>query len=508
MSSYSDLMFGQIAVKLGLTTEERLRECVGLQEERQALGTPVGLGELFVERGFLEAAQVEQVLGVQRRSAVAEEDKVYGEIAVKNGFLGREQVAASLEAQKQQKFAIRIGQLLLDRGHLSLQQHNAILKAQERVMDQRQTQFLVNFSRRYFGEVATEQQYVRVDDVEAGLARQKAQKDSGTTVRRLGEVLVEDGRMNDAQVEAVLDIASGKVPKNLIPGFRITELLGKGAMGVVFKAVQERLRRPVALKILLPSLAEDKDFIRRFIREAQTTARFNHPNIVQVYDVGQHQKYYYIAMEFIVGTSCAERLKAGEVLPEEEAVGIALQVARALEVAEKHGIVHRDVKPDNILLASDGVAKLCDLGLSRQSRKSEQGQSITLTQQGMALGTPAYMSPEQAQGIVEVDTRSDIYSLGASLYHMVTGLVPYHDSQSAIELVSRHLTDPPPDPLRVRPELKRDLAYLVTTMMAKNPADRYPGAASLIEDLEKLQRGQVLRPIGKTGPKRKVSRRR
>jgi len=278
--------------------------------------------------------------------------------------------------------------------------------------------------------------------------------------------------------------------KRLIGRFEILGEIGRGAMGAVFKARQVSVDRIVALKILPQRLAGDKKYVARFLREAQSVAKLNHPNIVQAFDAGEADGYYYFAMEFVDGHNADQFLTAVGRLPEHRALEIGRDIARALDYADTHAhLVHRDVKPGNILLTLDGTAKLADLGLAREAT----GTDGRLTQSGTAVGTPNYISPEQVRGEVGLDIRTDIYSLGATLYHLLTGSPPYTGG-TGTEVMSKHLRDPVPNPRKANPELSPGVATIIRKTMAKKREQRYPNAKALCHDIE-----QALTP-GESAP--------
>jgi len=298
-----------------------------------------------------------------------------------------------------------------------------------------------------------------------------------------GRVLVKKGFISEGQLKELEARVTPKQP-TMIGGYEILSRLGRGGMGAVYKARQISMDRLVALKVLPPVLARDKSFIERFFREARAVARLNHPNIVQGIDVGVAEKYYYFAMEFVDGETVESILGRKGPMAESEALGICLQVAQALHHASRHDMIHRDVKPDNIMVARGGVAKLCDLGLA----KSLAGES-SVTQTGLAVGTPHYISPEQARGEDDVDIRADIYSLGATLYHMVAGRTPYSGSSAAV-VMTKHLNDDVPDPRDQRPELSMGLVRLIEKMMAKERRERYQSPEELIKDINLVLSGK------------------
>jgi len=238
--------------------------------------------------------------------------------------------------------------------------------------------------------------------------------------------------------------------------------------------------------VLPPELAKNSTFLERFRREADIAARLDHPNMVRAIEAGESGGFHYFAMEFVEGESVYRRLKREGVIPEGEALQIARHVSLALQHAHDAGLVHRDIKPDNIFLAADGQAKLGDLGLAR----STGGEESRLTQTGVMVGTPHYVSPEQARGSADVDTRSDIYSLGATLYHMVTGQVPF-EGDTAMAVLNKHLNEELPWPADVNDELTDEICLLIAKMMAKDPADRYQEPLALTAEIDRVLRGEA-----------------
>jgi serine/threonine-protein kinase len=268
--------------------------------------------------------------------------------------------------------------------------------------------------------------------------------------------------------------------------YEVLEELGSGGMGKVYRAKNVTLERIVALKTLSPFLSSDEGFVQRFLKEARVAARLNHPNIVQIYDFGCVEGIHYLAMEYVDGETLRALLKRGR-FSERDAILVIRQAIRALGVAHAIGIVHRDVKPDNLMLTSRGELKLVDLGIAKRVDE-DQGQGLTQT--GQAVGTPHYISPEQIRGLKDLDARSDIYSLGATFYHLVTGQAPYKGTSGAL-VMSMHLTAPLPDPRQFEPSLSDGLCRVLRKMMAKDPAERYPDVAALDRDLQRLQMGQL-----------------
>jgi eukaryotic-like serine/threonine-protein kinase len=269
----------------------------------------------------------------------------------------------------------------------------------------------------------------------------------------------------------------------LIDGrYALGELLGGGGMANVYLARDDVLSRDVALKILRGQYANDEGFVERFRREAKNAAALNRPDIVQVYDQGRTgDGTYYIAMEYVPGGTLAQRIKQEGPLDPGEAAGVASRVADALAAAHARGIVHRDIKPQNVLLSTSGEAKVADFGIARAASAS------TVTETSSIMGTAAYMSPEQVRG-ERVGPASDLYSLGVVLYEMLTGELPYA-ADNPLATAMKHLDEPPRRPREANPAVPEGLDVLTAKLLAKDPGDRYASAADLAEDLRRVRDG-------------------
>jgi len=243
----------------------------------------------------------------------------------------------------------------------------------------------------------------------------------------LEQLLIDNGFITLTQAKRVKKTArESKDVAEQIPGYKILGKLGAGAMAVVYKATQLSLNRTVAIKILPKRFSEKPDYVRRFYKEGQAAAKLNHNNIVAAFDVGESGGYHYFVMEYVEGKTLYEDLAKNKIFDEAEAIDIIAQVARALAHAHACGLIHRDVKPKNIMTNSAGVVKLADMGLARATDDVKLAES----EAGKAYGTPYYIAPEQIRGEVDIDRRADLYSLGATLYHMVTGRVPFEASRT------------------------------------------------------------------------------
>jgi len=268
--------------------------------------------------------------------------------------------------------------------------------------------------------------------------------------------------------------------------------IGRGGMGVVYRARDERLQRRVAIKVLPPELAFQSDIRARFTREAQTAARLSHPHIVPIHTVGEGEGLVYFVMGYVDGESVAGRIRRRGKLPVEEARRIMAETADALGAAHTFGVIHRDIKPDNILLeGTRGRVMVTDFGIAKAL---SQTSGATLTGAGVAIGTPSFMSPEQAAGEREIDGRSDIYSLGVVAYQMLTGDLPFY-APTVAGILMKQITEPAPDVRTKRPDTPEDLALAVSRCLEKDPENRWPTADALRRGLENRSVG-TYRPTG------------
>jgi formylglycine-generating enzyme required for sulfatase activity len=334
-----------------------------------------------------------------------------------------------------------------------------------------------------FGEAALARGFLTQGQLEECLRAAKLVTQAGLD-KPLAEIILEKGYITQIQAEQI-GRAVESPDAQTIAGFELLAKLGEGGMGVVYKAHQASMDRIVALKVLSERLAKDKQFVSRFFREARVAARLDHPNIVRGIDVGSSGSDYFFVMEYVEGEDVGHVLEKRGKLPEKEALEIAVQVARALQHAKEHNMIHRDIKPDNVLLTPDGTAKLLDLGLAR----STVGDMTRMTVTGTAMGTPHYISPEQARGEADIDIRTDIYSLGVSLYHMLVGTPPF-DGETVAVIITKTLTEIPPTVHEIVPEVSEATSRVVEKMMSKERADRYTNPVEVVEDVEMILSGE------------------
>jgi serine/threonine protein kinase len=336
-----------------------------------------------------------------------------------------------------------------------------------------------------FGKMAVEHGLCTTDELQRSVKELQARHKINPVM--LKDLMVDMGYMTKTQAERLFaTIKSSKTTSTAyhIPGYKVVGKLGAGAMAVVYKGTQISLNRAVAIKVLPKRFSADPEYVNRFYKEGQAAGKLHHNNIVQAIDVGEAGGYHYFVMEYVEGKTIADDLNAGKIFSEQEALNIVIQVGHALEHAHANGLVHRDVKPKNIMITKEGVVKLADMGLARETTDIETAQN----EEGKAYGTPYYIAPEQIRGMIDIDGRADIYGLGATFYHMVTGRVPFMADDSA-EIMRKHLREPLIPPDHINTSLSAGVSEVIEVMMAKRKEDRYANAKELLTDLEALRGG-------------------
>ena len=326
-----------------------------------------------------------------------------------------------------------------------------------------------------FVETAVKNGFVKADACREALA------EAERTGRAVSDILVEKGLLTPTLAERIRGTAQDSEGRPTLRDFELISKLADGRMGAVYRAHQISLDRTVALKLIPRWLSRDERFITCFLREGKLAAELDHPNVVAVHEAGEAGGQYYLVMEFVEGQSVSEILKERGPLGEKEAIGTAIHVARALDYARKHDMTHGGIKPDNILVREDNTVKLSGFGLAR----STLSHSALMAQSWLATATPYYISPERARGETDLDIQTDIYSLGAALYHMVTGEPPFSGTTARVVL-----TETPPLASEVNAQVSEDTTAVIATMMAKEREGRYADPIEVIEDLERVQRGE------------------
>ena len=319
------------------------------------------------------------------------------------------------------------------------------------------------------------------EPIDAGELERRFPDDAGWLAAQL-ERLQPNSSREPTLVDEADDTAASVWPQ--LPGFDVLDELGRGGMGVVYRAIQRKLNRVVAIKALRRQFSGSAKARQRLHKEAEAIAHLQHPFIVQLYDVIEHEGEVYLVLEYVRGASLAARLQKGR-LSIEESVRLTRQIAQAMQHAHAHGIIHRDLKPSNVLLTVDGIPKITDFGLAKRL-----DDPVSHTQSGTLLGTPDYMAPEQAEGRVrEIGPAADVYSMGCILYEMLTGRPPFRQ-ESMVRLLDAIRFQQPVSPRSLRPEVPPALDAICMRCMRKAPAERYLSAGQLAADLERFIDGQ------------------
>lgn len=324
---------------------------------------------------------------------------------------------------------------------------------------------------------------------EFDFCKEQQKQSSDPNHRSMADLLVENAFITVNQAKRIRRAIDDRRSSQL-PGYQVLRLLGKGAMAKVYLAKQTSLNREVAIKVLPKNRSNDADFVDRFYKEGRAAARLSHPNIVQAIDVGSNaENIHYFVMEYVEGATLYDMMQpppagTGKKFSEAEALDIGIQMADALAHSHLKGLIHRDVKPKNILLTPQNVAKLTDLGLAREVDDKQAAES----EAGKAYGTPYYISPEQIRGEIDIDARADIYSLGATIYHLLTGRPPFEgDTPSAV--MHRHLKDELIPPDHINRTLGAGISEIIELAMAKDKNERYGSMEDMAEDLRAVRAG-------------------
>ncbi|MGD0088376.1 MAG: protein kinase [Planctomycetota bacterium] len=348
------------------------------------------------------------------------------------------------------------------------------------------------------GQLAVAQGLCLPMEVEECLAAQ-LQAEQEARQDRLGEILVLHGYLTRSQLARLLNTQrEAEQHVSRIGPYDLVRKLGEGGMGAVYQAQDTRTKTVVALKVLPRSRAKDQVFLQRFEHEARAAFELDHPNIVHGLDVGEADGYHFIVMEFVKGRDVYQLLERKGRLGEQEALDILQQIASALDHIHGENLIHRDIKPENIIVTAEGVAKLTDMGLAIDTETMGRRR---ITRAGIAMGTPFYLSPEQIEGKTEADIRADIYSLGSTVYEMVTGRPPFEGETPAVVML-KHLNEQVPSPREIDHAISLPFCHMLEKMMAKDPAERYQTPAELSADIARVKQGQtplgVLPPPGKS----------
>ena len=475
-------MVAQRAVELGLLTAARFTECMDLQSNMQSLKVDKSLREILLQKGYI-SKDIWQKLCNQnyREDAAATLPSIAEEIPenIESIFANNSEKSFWEPSFSEEKTVIM--------GSGPSVPETRISSISTKFLDNEITQVEVQIDDDSVLEISPspeDKNSARSDEKTRVPANAVAPEtpppdDNAVDLDFSGTLLNDDEDFKTARQKKVEDQYLPPQIANAIPGYKLLSKLGGGAMGTIYRGLQISMEREVAVKILNKTVGANPQLVQRFIRECKAVARLNHENIVAGIDAGSTaEDIYYFVMEFIKGQSVGTLLQSQGKLSIRHALKITLQIANALEYARNQGIIHRDIKPDNMMVTAEGTAKLCDLGLAR-----EIGKKSALTIVGHAIGTPQYISPEQAQGLENVDTRADIYSLGASLYHMVTGQPPF-PNQSAAVVCTLHATKPLPNARKIEPSVPVEVNAIIQKCTQKSPEKRYQTPGALFKDLQ------------------------
>ncbi len=333
------------------------------------------------------------------------------------------------------------------------------------------------------GRIVVDQGLATPEEVQLCIEQARTAEDQ--SAQTLMHLLVTNEYITRRQAHRIRQQIEAERSNQQIPGYKLLDKLGAGAMATVYKARQLSLDRLVAIKVLPRKFTQSPQFIERFYAEGRAAAQLNHPNIVQAFDVGKAGEYHYFVMEFVDGRTVFDDIVKHKRFSEMDAIDVMIQIAESLQHAHERGLIHRDVKPKNLMITREGVAKLADMGLARAITDKEAAEA----EAGKAFGTPYYISPEQIRGEINIAPTTDIYSLGATLYHMVTGNVPF-DGRNPSDVMHKHLKSPLVPPDHVNPKLSARISEVIEMMMAKDPRQRYASCKDLLVDLRAVRQGK------------------
>jgi tRNA A-37 threonylcarbamoyl transferase component Bud32 len=488
MSYSTDGLVGKLALQKGMLSAEQLKDCLAEQAALQKAGQKRPLGVIMVSRGLMKDDDLLDLLEEQKRvlaersnyTQIRRDDFLFGQILLKQGVATSAEINDALriqaEAAERGETAVpRLGQILIERGVTEEKEIQRTLKLQYKTLYE-----CPGCTLKYNLVDASGDKQYRCKKCDAVLVAQPPGSGAKADESAYGLNLEISSDLPPEVAQAELD------PSNQFGKYVLVRTLGRGGAGIVHLAYQRELKRFVALKLLRN---DDAETLQRFTHEAQLAARLRHPNIVSVYEIGKHHNISYIALEYIDGVSLDQRGKQ----PVRRIGQIIRDVAAAIHVAHEQGVIHRDLKPQNILLDQKERAIVTDFGLAREVSTTKD-----VTEYGIVVGTPAYMSVEQATGERALDGRSDVASLGAVLYELLTGRQPYL-GRTPVDIALAVINQTPPRPRDLAPDLPAAMEAICLKAMSKRREDRYETAKAFAEDLQRFLEGEAVHatPQGK-----------
>jgi hypothetical protein len=487
----TDGLVGKLALQKGMISADQLRDCLAEQAALRKAGQKRPLGVIMVGRGLMKDEDLLVLLEEQKRvlaersdfTRVRQEDFLFGQILLKQGVATSDEINEALrlqaEAAERGETAVpRLGQILVGMGVAPEQEIRQTLKLQYKTLYE-----CPGCTLKYNLVDASGDKQYRCKKCDALLVPKAPGGGVKADESAYGMALEVASDFPPEVVQAELD------PDNQFGKYILVRPLGRGGSGVVHLAYQKELKRFVALKLLRGS--ENVETAQRFAAEAQLAARLRHPNIVSVYEIGKHHQVPYIALEYVEGTSLDQRGR----LPYRKSAQILRDVAAAVHAAHEWGIIHRDLKPQNILLDHKDRPVVTDFGLAREVASARD-----LTERGIVVGTPGYMSVEQATGERSLDGRSDVASLGAVFYELLTGRPPYL-GRTPVDVALAVINQTPPRPRELAPDVPPALEAICLKAMAKRREERYLSARALAEDLQRFLEGDAVQ----AGPQGRLS---
>lgn len=497
--------FGEVAVIMNLLTRSQAEEALTHQKHLKEQNQNVQIGQLMVEKGTLTPSQVTAILIAQKRYRKDFPEFAPAQQAASPGNAPTQAVsrnpAASPKASGSSTQAVKRGSTVVAQAVPGAKGSSSIETAKRgSTTVAAAVPGVADSTKRSSG-------ITRIEPIRKGsnITKVEMTKQGSNIVATPVEVSAEGKKGTKIGSGVAAAEAPAKSPAEAEPEepepapeihqppagagtgmykkfgqFELIRRIGEGSMGALFETWDTQRQLRLALKVLPKKLAADKEFFARFKREINTLSNLNHPNIVRFYGAGELQGYTYYCMEFIDGESLQMRIKREDRLPQSESLRICGDIARALSHAHSKGVIHRDIKPENVLLSKKGDVKVTDFGLAKTRDEESR-----LTVAGTSIGTPYYLSPEQAMGLTNIDHRADLYSLGVTMYHLLTGQLPF-DAKSSTEVMMMHVEAQPPDPRLINPGLSRGLCQVILKLMEKEPKNRYSSADSIVEVVDRL----------------------